>query len=188
MNRILLISGSKTGLDALSGLLKSYAYTDVGTASSGAEARRIMLGRKYETVLINVPLTDEVGDALALDIMKNYYAEVVMVVRAETAELIAGRVEDNGVLVVSKPLQKRELFRAIRRAAAAGARITALKNENLKLRHKLEEAKLIGRVKCLLIEKRGMSEDEAHKFIEKTAMDERISKIEAATDILREIE
>lgn len=188
MNRILLISGSKTGLDSLTGLLKSYGYTDVCTAASSAEARRSLLGRTYETVIINAPLADEAGDVLAVDIANNYFAEVIMVVKAETAELIAARVEDSGVIVISKPLQKRELFRVLRMAKAASVRIAALHSENLKLHRKLEEALLIGKVKCLLIERRQMTEESAHKYIERRAMDSRSTKREAAMDIMHEIE
>ncbi|MDY3849924.1 MAG: ANTAR domain-containing protein, partial [Bullifex sp.] len=60
-----------------------------------------------------------------------------------------------------------------------------LRHENERLRAKLEEVKLISQAKCLLIEKKGCSEEAAHHLIERRAMNSRISAKEAAGQILR---
>lgn len=188
MSRILLLSGSNSGLEVLTGLIKGNACTDISTAASGAAARRMILAQKYDTVLINAPLADENGDKLSVDIVCGSSASVVLIVNADILGIIASRVEDKGVLVISKPLQKRELFRALHLAEASAARLSALYSENAKLRQKLEEARLCGKVKCLLVERKGMTEADAHRYLEKTAMDKRCSKKELAAEILREFE
>ncbi len=64
----------------------------------------------------------------------------------------------------------------------------SLKKENAVLRNKVTETKAVGRAKCLLMEKRNMSEQTAHRFIEKTAMDNRLSRRAVADNIIRNYE
>ena len=64
-------------------------------------------------------------------------------------------------------------------------KISQLKRENSKLQTKLDEVKIISQAKCLLIEKKGCSEQEAHHLVERRAMNARISAKEAAGQIIR---
>ena len=61
-----------------------------------------------------------------------------------------------------------------------------LRQENDKLRDKIAQIRLVDRAKCYLIEHKGMSEAEAHRMIEKTAMDTRRDRAEVAAEILEE--
>ena len=58
-------------------------------------------------------------------------------------------------------------------------------NENKKLKKTISDIKLIDRAKITLVEYLNMSEDESHKYIEKQAMDLRITKVEVAKSILK---
>ena len=60
---------------------------------------------------------------------------------------------------------------AVQMAAACCRRLDYLRQENDKLRDKIAQIRLVDRAKCYLIEHKGMSEAEAHRMIEKTAMD-----------------
>jgi len=62
------------------------------------------------------------------------------------------------------------------------------KNENDRLRQKLEDISLVSRAKCMLIYHKSIDEYEAHRYIEKRAMDERRSKREIAFDVLHEFD
>ena len=68
---------------------------------------------------------------------------------------------------------------------AAQKRYAGLSKENERLKSTIEEAKIINRAKLLLMQYLSLSEDRAHKYIEKQAMDMRISKIEVARQILK---
>lgn len=59
-----------------------------------------------------------------------------------------------------------------------------LKRQNELLRGKVMEANAVGRAKCLLVERRSMSENSAHRFIEKTAMDNRLTRYAVANNII----
>ena len=71
-------------------------------------------------------------------------------------------------------------------AAACCRRLDYLRQENDKLRDKIAQIRLVDRAKCYLIEHKGMSEAEAHRMIEKTAMDTRRDRAEVAAEILEE--
>lgn len=73
-------------------------------------------------------------------------------------------------------------------ATAAYHRLARLKKENSRLVQRLEDIRVITRAKCLLIEYLNMSELAAHKYIEKQAMDLRITKKEVANRILKTYE
>ena len=63
-----------------------------------------------------------------------------------------------------------------------------LKNENVKLQKKVDEIRLIARAKCMLIEHQNMTEPQAHRLIEKQAMDNRVTRKEIAKAILKQYE
>jgi len=63
-------------------------------------------------------------------------------------------------------------------------RIRLMERENRSLSAKMAEIRLVNRAKWLLIEKEGMSEEQAHKYIEKLAMDCRVTKGGAAERVL----
>ena len=83
--------------------------------------------------------------------------------------------------VIGAAVSEREAFLQLLRALmAAQARVERMQEENRKLSARLEEARLVGRAKCALIRYRGLTEEEAHRCIEKEAMDTRLPKREVA--------
>ena len=73
-------------------------------------------------------------------------------------------------------------------AASCSRRLALLLEENARLADKLAQLRLVDRAKCLLIERRGMTEADAHRLIEKQAMDTRATRGEVATALIEEME
>ena len=67
---------------------------------------------------------------------------------------------------------------------AARSRLTALRRENMRLEKKVEEMRLVDRAKCALIQYRGMTEQQAHRYLEKKAMDTRKTRGTVAMEVL----
>ena len=63
-----------------------------------------------------------------------------------------------------------------------------VRHENEQLLQKLEELRLVTRAKCLLVQNLAMTEADAHRYIEKQAMDLRVPRVRVAEDILRTYE
>ena len=89
------------------------------------------------------------------------------------AEEMTNKTISYGVLVVAKPLNRAALLQAIRMGKAMHGRMMHMKAENDKLQKKLEELRCVSRAKCILIEREQYTEEQAHRYIEKLAMDTR---------------
>lgn len=185
MGQTLLVSGSEKANQSLAQFVRSADRAErILTAQSGGEARRLLLEQEIGILIVNAPLPDEFGHELALHAVHTTAAGALLLVKEETAEAAAEKVEPDGVLVLPKPLNRAMLFQSLRLLRAACNRMASLQNENRKLHRKIEEIRTVDRAKCILIECCGMTEPEAHAFIEKTAMDQRITKLQAANQIL----
>lgn len=95
-------------------------------------------------------------------------------------ELLAG----SGAAVLPSDVALPVLLGVLRAEAKAGERLFAVSGEIDRLREKLRTEKLISRAKLVLMV-RGMNEEEAHRFLEKQAMDRRISRAAVAEEVLR---
>ena len=97
-------------------------------------------------------------------------------------------MEDAGVLVLPKPLSRPMFFQALKMVSALRRRMYGLHKENLKLHQKIEEIRLVDRAKCVLMQYLSMTEPEAHRYLEKQAMNLRASRAEVAQSVLRTYE
>ncbi len=184
MKHILIVS-SKKSIESIETLLRGELPCQCVAVESGGEARRLCLTASFDFILINTPLPDEFGHELAISLSESTLAGIVLMVKIEMAEDVSARVTDYGICVLPKPIQKPWFYQCIRLCLAARNRLLRLKRENDSLAEKLTEQKVVSRAKCLLIEREGFSENEAHRLLEKRAMDERISKTDAAKAVLR---
>lgn len=182
--RTLLISGSDKGIDAIVNFLKGCGYASVSVVSSGDEARRMLQHDTFGLIVLNTPLKDEFGYQLSLQLTQNTCSGVVMLCKSDMAEEMSNKTVSYGVLVVSKPLNRSALYQAVRMANAMNGRMMHMKLENDKLQKKLEELRCVSRAKCLLIEREQYTEEQAHRYIEKLAMDTRRNRKEVAMEIL----
>lgn len=185
MNTVLVVSSFEKTRAQFEDLLNLDSYKEIVIAKNGNEAKRILLERNFDLCIINTPLTDEFGTELALNIASKPLPQVMMIVKNELADEVSAKVEDYGVFVVSKPISRQVFWSVLKLIRAAYNKMMGLQNENVLLQKKIEDIRYIDRAKCLLIEYLKMTEAEAHRFIEKQAMDKRITKRELATSILK---
>lgn len=186
--RTLIISGTEKGLDGVTSFLKSCGCGGISVISSGAEARRILQQDAYELILLNTPLKDEFGYQLSLKLCESTCSGVILICRADLADEMISRTAESGVCVVPKPLSKAALLQAVRTGRAFHNRMMLLQKENNKLRAKLEEMRYVSRAKFLLITEQQMTEEAAHRYIEKSAMDTRRTRKEVSLEIIAQYE
>ena len=188
MESALIVTTACKGTQLLAELLKMSGITSISTAASGGDARRLLLETSFDLVVINAPLSDEYGHELAVFVVESSGAGVIILCKSERADLVSQKVEDAGVFVVEKPISRQLFFQSIKLMAASRRRMLGLKKENSKLRGKIEEIRLVDRAKCLLIQYLDMTEPEAHRAIEKEAMDRRVTRKEIAKEIVSRYE
>ena len=185
MGGTLLVSGSDKGREFLLQLLRDEDCQPVTPAASGDEARRLITQCDFDLVLINAPAAGEQGPSLAFFAVENTSAAVILLIKSEIADETAAQVEAEGVLVLAKPFGRAMFSQTLRLGLAARRRMLGLRNENIQLQKKIEEIRIVDRAKCVLMEVLALSEPQAHRYLEKEAMDRRITRREVAEQVLR---
>lgn len=185
---VLIVSSSVKAEEYLRDILGGGQFSPVVTASGAGEAKRMQLENHYDLVLINAPLSDDFGTDLAIEIAEDSASGVILFVKNELFEQVSYKAEDYGILTVSKPGSRQGIYQAIKLLVAMRRKIKAFESKAVTLEAKMKEIRLINRAKWLLIERFKMSESEAHKYIEKTAMDNCVKRGEIAENIIRTYE
>ncbi len=183
---ILIVSSSEQFDHMVKKSLSGFVTIDI--RRSMAIARRCILERDYDIIVVCCPMPDEMGVEFALDAADRTGASILLVAPQEIYEAVLEQVTDHGILVVSKPVTPGLMDKAIRYMVAIQGRILTLRAKNRKLEEKMEELRIVSKAKIILVEKKKMTEDEAHSFIGKQAMNNGMTRRAVAERILEEME
>ncbi len=182
--RVLIAGANDRTFDSLRELLPPDSYEAPLRAGSAGEVKRMLLETDVDLVILNAPLRDEFGTQLALNLSRDNLC-VLMLVPAESFDAVCYKVEDEGILTLSKPVSRNGLLGAIKLLTAMRGKLRKLDRQNQALQEKMQDIRTVNRAKWLLIEIKRMTENEAHYYIEKQAMDMRLSRREVAENIIR---
>ena len=171
---VLVVSAAAKFHTSLRELLPEDRYAPLCAVSSVAEARRVLLERPFDIVIISAPLPDEFGTKLALHIIDKSSAGVLLLVKAEHYPDLSARLSPQGILL----LQSLQLLCGTRE------RLRRMEQKTATIEEKMAEIRLVNRAKWQLIDQRGMTEQDAHRYIEKQAMDRCVTRRAVAEDIL----
>ena len=181
---VLLVSSSPKFNESMLALLPESRFYPVAAVSDVSSARRRLLESKYDIVIINAPLPDDFGTRLALNICDNSGTAVLLFVKAEHYPDINGRVSLFGVLALPKPASSQTVSQSLQLLCGTRERLRRMEQKTASIEEKMEEIRIINRAKLLLMEQLKMTEKEAHRFIEKQAMDRCVTRITIAQSIL----
>ena len=181
---VLIVSGSAKGVSFIKALLKPSSFSPVTVAANAGEAKRLLISTPYD-IIIDAPLSDEFGYELAANLASETPSGILLLVRNENYEQIANRVESYGVFTVAKPITQLSFYHSVKLVVATRERMRALENKNINLQSKMDEIRLVNRAKWVLIDRLSMTEPQAHRYIEKQAMDLRTSRREVAQSIIK---
>lgn len=181
---VLLVSSSPKFNESMLALLPESRFYPVAAVSDVSGARRRLLESKYDIVIINAPLPDDFGTRLALNICDNSGTAVLLFVKAEHYPDINGRVSPFGVLVLPKPASSQTVSQSLQLLCGTRERLRRMEQKTASIEEKMGEIRIINRAKLLLMEQLKMTEKEAHRFIEKQAMDRCVTRITIAQSIL----
>ena len=184
MESALIVSRTEKSIAFFMEALRAASIHQVAAAQSCGEARRLLLGRSFDLVIVNALLKDESGERFSRDIASKGASQVILVVKDEYFDAVSAICEGDGVLTVSKPVNKTVFWSALMLAKSAHNRVRRVQAENARLQQKIEDIRVVDRAKCILISSLHMSEQEAHRYIEKQAMDMRCTRREVAENIL----
>lgn len=182
---VLLVSSSGKFNAAFQTLLSQSRYDPIQVASTVGKARQLLLEKPYDFVIINTPLPDGSGNQLASDLCGGRETVAMLVLRPDSYVELWGSMAQQGVLTLQKPTSREMAQQALRWMVAFRERLRGSQKKAVSLEEKMEEIRLVNRAKWLLIEKLKMSEPDAHRYIEKQAMDRCVPRTQVAKSILR---
>lgn len=182
---VVVVSAAENFNTAVSEMLPESRYYPVKFVSSISSARRAVAEREYDFVIINSPLPDDMGIRFSIDAASSKGTVVLFVVRAEMHGEIYDKIAEHGVFTLAKPTNKMTLAMALNWMSSARERLRKSESKTLSIEEKMEEIRIVNRAKWLLISELKMEEPEAHRYIEKQAMDRCVSKREIAENIIK---
>ena len=182
---VLSVAAAEKFHTSLRDLLPAGRYDPVHSAFDAAEARRRILESRYDIIVISAPLRDEFGTHLAQHFAENSGAGILLLVKPEYFSDVSAQVTPLGVLTLEKPTSPQLMQQCMELLCGTRERLRRMEQKSASIEDKMAEIRLVNRAKWVLIEKQGMSEQDAHRYIEKQAMDRCVSKRVVAEEILR---
>ncbi len=156
---------------------------DVILAEDFNEARRLCAERVFNIVIVD--FTDGEGTDFAIDI-STYMSTILLLSPTQFFDQISYKVEPYGILTITSPFDQFYFYNMIKIAIAVQYKVQVLSSQTIKLKEKMEEIRLVNRAKMLLMQNQTMSEQEAHRFLEKQAMDRSMKRIAVANEIIKQ--
>lgn len=182
---ILLVSASEKFNISIEKLLPEAAFSPVCHSRSAAAAKRELSGRSFDFVIINAPLPDNFGAELAVDICSKGNSVCLIFVPADICGDVNAKVSQQGVMTLPKPASAQMCAQALNWMISMRERLRRLEKKSASLEDRMQEIRIINRAKWVLIDSQKMSEQDAHRYIEKQAMDNCTTRLEIARNIIR---
>lgn len=182
--RVLIVDDHAASRAAVAEAVTAQGGQVVGNGSRAEDVLRLVDKHRPDVVVLAVGLPDGDGVQAAREVMTVAACPVVLVIGQTDAPVVARAVDAGVPGFLAKPVRAEELGPALDVAIHRFRDIETMRRENETLRRKLESRKLVERAKGILMTRLGLSEPEAFRRIQKTAMDTRRPMAEVAQALL----
>ena len=167
-------------------MLTELGYQVIGEASDGEMAIRLAEELKPDVVMMDVKMPVLDGITAAGKITEQRIAPVVMLTAFSQRELVDRATQAGVMAYLVKPFSLSDLAPAIEVAVSRFNQFVTLENEVADLGERLETRKRVDRAKALLQQVYGLSEADAFRWLQKSAMDRRLSMRDVADVVIAE--
>ena len=182
---ILIVSATDSFTSAFADLLPEARYSPVDTVTSVSVAKRVLAEKTFDFVIVNAPLPDDAGTRFAIDTCTTKQSAVLLLVKNDIHAGIHDRVAEYGVFTLPKPISKVTMTHALNWLESARERLRQFEKKSISIEDKMAEIRLVNKAKWLLISELHMSEPDAHRYVEKQAMDRCVSRRCIAEEIIK---
>ena len=167
--------------------LTDAGYEVVAEAADGEEAIRLAEEHRPDICVMDVkmPVTD--GITAAERILDKHDCAVVMLTAFSQTELVQRASEAGAMAYVVKPFTPADLIPALEIAVSRHEEISSLESEVADLQERFETRKRVDRAKGLLMEKMGLSEPDAFRWLQKPSMNRRLTMREVADAVIEQV-
>ena len=165
-------------------LLQEEGYDVVGETGRGDEAIELVRRLRPELVILDIKMPGLDGLSAARQIAGERLSAVLMVTAFSQRELVEQARDAGALAYLVKPFQKSDLIPAIEVALGRFAELTSLEREVEDLQGRLDARKVIDRAKGKLMDDHEMAEQDAWRFLQQSAMTNRVRIDEIAQQVL----
>ncbi|PKM80176.1 MAG: response regulator [Firmicutes bacterium HGW-Firmicutes-14] len=160
----------------------------IGEAADGRKALQVVFNTLPDLAIMNMHLPGRSGLEVAKIIDEHRVAPVILITEPDKQDDIIHALGHWNISYILKPVDEINLYPAIEVCGAVFKRIRHLEEINQKLKQILEKRKTIDRAKGLLIEAKGMTEQQAYKYIQQVSMDKCLPVQNVAKQIIKALE
>lgn len=170
--------------DKIKQALAGSGYMVQDICISGNEAIRKVRTLKPEILIANYELPDTTGFEVSKIIAGNRLCSVILLTDATQKGFVEAKISDLDVVCLNKPISKALLLNTVELVMKSRIRIRKLEAELFEIKSNMENRKLVDKAKGVLMEKAGLSEQEAYRKIQKQSMDSGIAMKDVAKIII----
>lgn len=186
--KIIIIDDNPDHRFVLRGLLEDIGCEIIGEGESGLDAVKLLQTKSPDVVFMDISMPGMDGID-AVNVIKNLNPIPIILLTGKRDEETIRRISESSVMAcMIKPVRQEELLPTIELAIARFKEFQVIQKENTDLKESIEARKIIERAKGILMDKEGLKEDEAFKFIQKMSMDRRQSMKDVAIAIISAFE
>ncbi|MFU8839665.1 MAG: ANTAR domain-containing response regulator [Nitriliruptoraceae bacterium] len=165
-------------------MLQEEGFEVVAEVADGASAVRLTRELRPDLVILDVKMPVMDGIQAAEEIAKERLAAILMLTAFSQRDLVEQARRAGAMAYLVKPFQKHDLLPAVEIAAGRFRDLSGLEREVDDLQGRLEARKLVERAKGLLQEREGLSEADAFRFIQRQAMERRLTMRQVAEQVI----
>ena len=171
---ILAFEGEKTAA-RVRDILESSGTAGCYLCHSAAEVKRLVNKQHVSVVICGYKLRDETAEALCEDL------PITCSVLVLAVQNLLDMIENEDVFKLTAPVSRSDLLSSVRMLTQMGHRMERFARRP---GHSEEEKELIGKAKALLMDRNGMTEEQAHRFLQKKSMDSGAKLLQTAQMVL----
>ncbi|MBR0302292.1 MAG: ANTAR domain-containing protein [Clostridia bacterium] len=182
---VLVVSSSEKFNQALPEAFPLPSFSPIKVVSNVSAAGRVTAERDFDFVIVNSPLPDDTGVRFAIDTGNTGYTVVLFLAREEQYSDAYDKLAEHGVFLMRKPVSRQMLQTSSEWLISARERVRKTEKKTLSIEEKMNEIRFVNRAKWLLITELKMTEPDAHRYIEKQAMDRCVPRRSVAEEIIK---
>lgn len=189
MPSVLICANQKESRVLLKSFLCLHGFHDLTYVDDSEQALSLCMHRRFTLILVDLPFTkDDHEVSFLLKLHETSSAFMITIVSQSKYDALRERMERFGIFTMVKPILREVFSQFLGFVNAMQHHYGSMMKQQQQLVEQIKEIKLIDRAKCLLIENEFLTEEEAHKQIEKMAMNERVTRKTIAQRIIAEYE
>lgn len=182
---LLLVTASQETAAQFARLLPADRFAPEFSVCSPLEAAYVLDEAVFDVAVIDESVPYASAPEIAVAAAEHGVQNVLLLADPERFEHTSDFAQEYGFMALPSPVDPALLRQSLGMMAAASARIHELEEKAQSLQEKMDELKLVDRAKLILVQQFKMSEKDAHRFIEKSAMDRCVNRRSIAENIIR---